>query len=737
MNLLSELRADALSAKLLPALVVGSIMGAVLVLHGLALATIVFSGPLSPFTFKGGGMILFGGVVFCLVIALTSGYRGAVSCPQEIPAVVLATVGAAVAAGMVGARPEALFMTMAALLIVTGVVTGLCFLAVGHLRLANLCRYVPYPVAGGFFAGTGWFLCLAALSAMSGLTPEWQTLPRLFEPSTLWKWGPGVAFGLVLVFIMKRWNSFPIAVAGLVLAAGLYHLGLVLLDVSVEEAKAAGLLLSGMAEETLWPAFGFGDLRHVDWNVVARQAPGILTVTTMTLLCLLIHLNGLELATGVEVDLDKEFGSAGLAGMFAGVSGSPPGCHTFACSLSSWLFGADTRLTGVVAAFVVGFTLFFGGGMLAVLPAPVIGALLFFLGFDLLNNWLVDVRKRLHWADYGIVVLMFVTIAIFGFVAGVGIGLVATTAFFSIHLSRTNVIEASLTGRELRSNTIRSIPDRAILMDHGERLRVYRLRGFIFFGSVHALVDSIKQSLSDTPPPAFVLLDCTAVFGFDFSAVSALCGFIRSADSSGARVAISAAPERFEGNLRRNLPADLQGKLLFEADLDQGLERGEDLLIAMAGMDSSGAEENRPNHLLERVADDMEHHLDKQIFFEEMVGELEPWLERREYETGETLAARGEAQEGLQLLVSGRASVHDAEGTRLLQYGPGDAIEPRAAFGAHSASASTIAQESCRIMMLTPMGRRRLESDEPELSLKLYGFLISHRIAGEWSPHID
>ena len=159
--------------------------------------------------------------------------------------------------------------------------------------------------------------------------------------------------------------------------------------------------------------------------------------------------------------------------------------------------------------------------------------------------------------------------------------------------------------------------------------------------------------------------------------------------------------------------------------------------MAEAERTLSGAEERSHSRLLERVADDLERHLDEQVFFEEMLDQLTPWLESRGYQAGVALAALGEVQEGLQLLVSGRASVHDAEGTRLFQCGPGDVIEPRAAFGAHAAPATTIAQDPCRTMMLTPIGRKLLESDDKELSLKLYGFLISRPPPGGLSLEIS
>ena len=325
------------------------------------------------------------------------------------------------------------------------------------------------------------------------------------------------------------------------------------------------------------------------------------------------------------------------------------------------------------------------------------------------------------------VLLICLTIAAFGFIEGVGVGMLATLALFAFRLSRVDVIREEFTGRERHSTRIRSVPDRTILMDRSERLRAYRLRGYIFFGSAHPLVDHLKQPLGETTPPACVLLDFAAVSGCDFSAVNVLCQFARLAESAGTRVVISAAPRQIEESLRDNLPAEVRGGLLFETDLDHGLERCEDMVIAMADTELSDAAKDPHGRLLDRVALELERHLDEQVRFEELLEQLQPWLEPAGYEVGKALAVRGEVQNGLQFLVSGHATVHDAEGTRLYQCGPGDVLESWAAFTHHMASATTIARTPCRTMTLTPAARRLLESEDIDLCLRLFAFLISRQ----------
>ena len=732
MSRLSELRLDLKSGKFLRAASFGWLMAAVLVIHCLALSTIVFSGPLAPFAVQGAGMMLFGGVVFCLVAGVASSYPGILACPQEVPATVLGTLGAAVAAGTAGAPGQAAFMTMAAMLVASGLLTGAFFLAVGRFRLAGLFRFIPYPVAGGFFAGTGWVLSLAALSVMSGTALDWQSLPRLFDASVVWKWVPGAAYGLVLAAVMRRRGNLAVMMGSVVLAGALYHLGLVLLDIPVDDATARGLLFPGMPDGGLWPAFGFGDLGQVDWGVVARQVPNLLTVTLVTLLCLLVYVNGLEVATGVEVDLDREFRVAGLAGMCAGAGGSAPGCQSFVFTLPCRAVGVDSPWNGVVVALVAALFLFFGSGLLEWLPVSIVGGLLLYVGLDLLDNWLIRVRGRLHWTDYGLVLLICAVIAVFGFIEGVAAGMLATLALFAVRLSRLDAVAEEFAGDGRRSTRVRSVPDRVLLRERAAFLRGFRMRGYLFFGSVHPLADRLGQALGGTPAPRCILLDFSAVSGCDLSAVNVLGRFVRSAISAGVQVVVSAASPELEENLRHDVPAGAGGGLRFEPDLDHGLERCEDAVIALAEAELSGSPAGARGRLLDRSAAGLERYLEEQIHFEDLLERLGPWLEPREYEAGETITVRGEPQDGLQFLAAGRVSVHDADGARSCQCGPGDVLEPRAAFAEYavSATATAIAFSPCRAMVLTPDARAMLESDDGELCLRLFAFLVRRSSRG-------
>ena len=387
-------------------------------------------------------------------------------------------------------------------------------------------------------------------------------------------------------------------------------------------------------------------------------------------------------------------------------------------------------MTGVIAAVVVGSSLVLGGEFLRVMPMPIIGGLLFVTGFVMLNEWLVRNRRRLPRTDYGIVLLMITTIVIFGFLEGVAIGMLVTATFFAVRLSRVDLVASTFTSRDRRSSKARPLPDQAILSNEGDRVQAFQLRGYIFFGSAYPLVARLRRVLGKEPRPACVLLDFATVSGFDLSALNSLCRFVQQASAARVRVALSASSQSFQDGLRRNLPARIQDGLLFGEDIDNSLEQCEDLLIAATRRTPSDKTAALHQELLDHVAADLEDQLDRLVVFEDLAERLREWTEQREYESGTALIAPGQPPEGLQLLTQGRASAYDSRDVRLLQFVAGDAIEPWAAFGPCSPDASVIADEPCRTLTLTPEARQRLESEEPRLIIRLYGYLLSAKPKG-------
>ena len=717
-ELAAELRADLGAGMAAASLSAGVTSGLGLLVAQVAFATFIFSGALAPYASQGVGLVLFGNFAACLVMALVSGYRGVVA--GLSPALV---IGMAAFGSSMNAEGDALFVTVSGALILSAVVTGVSCLLIGRFRLANLLRFIPYPVSAGFVAGIGGAVCLAAMSLM-GAELRWSGIPALLEPASLARWGPGVGYGVALYVAIKRWGNpliLPLSVA--VVVAG-YHLALAGLGIDGAEARGAGLLLSGTADGNLWPALGAADVMRLDGSALAGQVPNMLALITVAFICVVLNVSGLEVAANQELDWDRELKASGLASALAGLGGGTVATIVVPASLRSKLFGATSRLTGIVAALVIGVALLFGDGMLDWVPSPLVGGILVFAGLGMLDEGLVRSYRRLTKPEFGIIVLIFVVIIAFGLLEGVGAGMLAALVFFAVRFSRVDAIESRFTARERHSSRARSVPERTILADNGDRVQGYRLRGYIFFGRAAPLAQSLKESLTGASSPQCLLLDFTKVSGIDFSAVNMLSRVLQTANRAGVQVALSAPPERLRTGLALNLPPPVFAELILEANVDRALERCEETVIA--SWQANVADPQR-DALLERAAADLERHLARETDFETLLDELRDWLLERNHAPGETIAAAGAAEPGLQLLASGRASACDAAGARLHQFVPGDVVWPPGA--REGKIVAVVADDPCRTAVLAPDARQWLEANRTELALKAYRYLLAERFS--------
>ena len=143
------------------------LIGAVEAIFAMSFAALVFGGRLEDFIAEGISLYLGAAALTLGILAWLAGSRGVVGGLQPATAVVLATVSATVAVTAFGSIERAFLTVVAATLVVT-VLSGIAFVVLGTSRRANLIRFIPYPVVGGFLAGVGWLLVKGARLRVRG-----------------------------------------------------------------------------------------------------------------------------------------------------------------------------------------------------------------------------------------------------------------------------------------------------------------------------------------------------------------------------------------------------------------------------------------------------------------------------------------------------------------------------------------------------------------------------------------
>ena len=101
--------------------------------------------------------------------------------------------------------------------------------------------------------------------------------------------------------------------------------------------------------------------------------------------------------------------------------------------------------------------------------------------------------------------------------------------FFVVQLSQVPAIKSGYSLLDRKSGANRSIPDQASLRHFGNRVQIFVLQGYIFFGSVYSLSTQLRKTLNKDSAPVCLVLDLSRVVGFDSAASDALQTIIQQA----------------------------------------------------------------------------------------------------------------------------------------------------------------------------------------------------------------
>ena len=122
--------------------------------------------------------VLLGGAAVAAVVAIGSACRGAVAQVQDGPAVIYGAMAASLVAELGPQVPaERAVMLVLAGANVAALLTGVVLWALGRARAGSVVRYTPFPVIGGFLAGSGLLLVQTAMGVLTAGDRDHLTEP--------------------------------------------------------------------------------------------------------------------------------------------------------------------------------------------------------------------------------------------------------------------------------------------------------------------------------------------------------------------------------------------------------------------------------------------------------------------------------------------------------------------------------------------------------------------------------
>lgn len=728
MNLVKEIRKEFQPSLLLSSITAALLASVLAITLEVSLASLLFSGSLSQFLSGGIGLVLFGGFVIGIVVGLTSSVPGIIAAPQDTPTVILALAAAGIAASMQAAEPQAVFVTVLAAIALTSLLMAATFLLLGRFRASGFVRYIPYPVVGGFLAGTGWLFVKGAFGVMLDLPMTLANLPRLLVTDKLVVWVPGLVFAIVLLLVLRRHNHVLITPVAVVLMMVLFYAFLFIAHISIADASSRGWLLGPFPEGGFYKPLTPALLATVDWRAILGQADKIITILVLSVIGLLLNTSALELTTRKDIDLNRELISAGFANLAGGLGGSPIGYQTIGMSSLAQRLGARSRLVGIFSGLVAGAVLFLGASLFSYVPKMVLGGMLVYLGLSFLTEWLIDSRRFLPSLDLLLVWIITAVIAAIGFLEGIGVGVLIAAILFVITYSRVNIIRNTLNGRVFHSNVDRPQEHRELLAEHGAEIYILRLQGFIFFGTIQTIMSQVRLRLVDQDQPrlGYIVLDFQQVTRLDSSAVHGITRLKQMVQSNNAFMVWTHVSQTIQRQLERGGLLDkTDDSFIILPSLDHGVEWCENKILAKSGTSNLTGFIERLDGQLRRAFPGLQ-----------AVDRLMKYLERKAVPEGEYLMREGDPPTEMYFVEAGMVTAQletsDGQIVRLRSMRGGTTIGEMGMYLGTPRTASVVASRSSMLYRLSAESLQRMREQDPEVAAMLHEWiarLLAERLA--------
>ncbi|GAA5832849.1 hypothetical protein JCM11251_000504 [Rhodosporidiobolus azoricus] len=539
------------TVKSIPAVLLGTLMN---ILDGVSYGLITFPATIPAFADFGGiGVSMF--FVSCLVAQLVFSGGGSIfkggNGSMMIEVVPFYHSIANVLAASISDDRTLVATTMFAFAM-SSVLTGIAFGLLGLMKLGRLSEFFPRHILVGTIGGVGAFLLVTGLQVSARMEGEaslsFEMLRRFFDIDILPLWLIPLALAILLRLITSRYSHPLIFPSYFLLIPVVFYAITFAIGWSIPQLRHKGLVFDiGSVDNSPFEYLTHFSLAHTDFGAILETIPTQLALVFFGLLHVPINVPSLAISVGEDnVDTNRELVAHGVSNVLSGAVGSVPNYLVYVNSVLFYQVGGDTRLSGFLLAGGSVAVLLAGPGVIGYLPVCVVAALIFILGIDLVKEAVWDTYGRVSIGEYATIWGIVLTMTIADFVWGLLAGVVLASVHFVILSSQRRAIRTILTGTVARSTVRRHPKQSAFLQEVGRQIRVVKLQGFLFFGTISNVEATVRKLLDaaswSSNPIRFLVVDFGMASGVDFSAAEAFVRMQRLLDERGVVLVLCGCP---------------------------------------------------------------------------------------------------------------------------------------------------------------------------------------------------
>jgi SulP family sulfate permease len=550
-----------------------------------------------------------------------------------------------------------------------------------------------------------------ALNIISGTPLTLSGLERLVADPVRPELGFGLAVVAALYLLAPRLSGAVLIPLVAVVATVLVNLFLASGICELRQCSPERWMFTAL-HDTAWIPPWRLDWGSLDLGLLVQSLPGMLVVAFVGILTIVLSLASLELSFEREFDLNRALklhavsaGAAALSGGFFGI-----------ISLSRTALNHQTRggaIAGTIAAVMCLATLFGAGEAVGYIAKGALGGLILYLGLNMLKLWVWDQRKTSSTVELAQIVLILALTANYGFLVSFAAGVLIACMIFVVTYSRIPLANLTTDLSALASSVVRSEPEREILREHGDKTVVYRLSGYVFFGSA-SRIDAYFKDM-DIDRLEGVVIDFSQVSGIDRSAIGVFQRILRRYNTRPIEFYFVTST-RTKANLELLSLDPLAGRRVsYFPALDYALESAEERIIAKR---ARVAAENAGFEFLEDGAE-------RRLFAS--------YCEHRRVGKDEALCTEGDRSNEVFFVEAGSFDVIKASDSggnvRLAKLHPGSLAGELAFYTGEARTASIIAVMESSVYVLRRDALAEMRTRHPSLGTK-FDHMVIRNIAG-------
>ncbi|KAL4959472.1 sulfate transporter family protein [Aspergillus stella-maris] len=458
-------------------------------------------------------------------------------------------------------NPKSVLATTILAFSVSSILTGLVFFLMGTCKIGSLIGFFPRHILIGCIGGVGFFLILTGLEVSARLPGSFEfnipTAQKLFNVATVPLWITPLALAIGLLVLKRFVRSNYLVGAYFILVALFFYIVKFIAHIPMTSLRNSGWVFDAPSSSNPWYHFyTLYDFSAVDWAAFADTIPAMFALTFFGILHVPINVPALGISIGEDnLNVDRELIAHGVTNALSGFAGSIQNYLVYTNSLMFIDSGGNSRLAGIMLAIATAGIMLVGPVIVGFIPVMVVGALIFLLGIELMEEALVDTWGKLHRHEYLTVVIIVATMGIWDFVAGILVGIILACLSFVVQTSRKSAIRATYSGRVAGSTVRRPPIQHRYLKEAGKQTLILKLGGYLFFGTIVDVENTMRGLIEDEAfsrlPIRFIILDLHRVYGIDFSAAEAFTRINRILKKRNVQMTISGLD--VEGDVGKSL----------------------------------------------------------------------------------------------------------------------------------------------------------------------------------------